>query len=74
MKMGEVGFGLGLDVKDFRVVFIFRDKVTVNKSINDGWEFGAHADAADKVGDKGPAVTDENLLDGITIYQLTESG
>jgi len=36
MKMGEVGFGLGLDVKDFRVVFIFRDKVTVNKSINDG--------------------------------------
>lgn len=74
MKMGEVGFRLGLDVKDFRAVFIFHDKVTVNKSINDGWEFGAHADAADKAGDKDPVVTDENLLDGITIYQLTESG
>jgi len=36
MKMGGVGFGLGLDVKDFRAVFIFHDKVTVNKSINDG--------------------------------------
>ncbi|MEE8057946.1 MAG: hypothetical protein V3T17_08930 [Pseudomonadales bacterium] len=74
MKMGEVGIGLGLGIKDFRAVFIFHDKATLNKFINDGWEFGAHADAAAKAGDKGAAVGGEVLLDGITVYQLTESG
>ena len=39
-----------------------------------GWEFGAHADAAAKAGKKGGAVGGEVLMDGITVYQLTESG
>ena len=46
----------------------------MNKFINEGWEFGANADAAAKAGDKGVAVGGEVVLDGITIYQLTESG
>ncbi len=74
MKMGEVGIGFGLGVKDFRAVFIFHDKATLTKFVNSGWEFGAHADAAAKAGDKGAAVGGEVVLDGITIYQLTESG
>ena len=40
MKMGEVGIGLGLGVKDFRAVFIFHDRTTLTKFINSGWEFG----------------------------------
>lgn len=43
-------------------------------NINSGWEFGGHADAAAKASDKGAAVGGEALLDGITIYQLTQSG
>jgi len=74
MKMGEVGVGLGLGVKDFRAVFIFHDRVILTKFINSGWEFGGHADAAAKAGDKGAAVGGEALIDGITIYQLTKSG
>ncbi|MEJ2366289.1 MAG: hypothetical protein P8017_16755 [Deltaproteobacteria bacterium] len=74
MKMGEVGVGLGLGAKDFRAVFIFHDKDTMNHFINSGWEFGGHADAAAKASDKGGAVGGEVLLDHITIYQLTESG
>ena len=74
MKMGEVGIGFGLGVKDFRAVFIFHDKATLTKFVNSGWEFGAQADAAAKAGDKGAAVGGEVVLDGITIYQLTESG
>lgn len=74
MKMGEVGIGLGLGVKDFRAVFIFHDRATLTKFINSGWEFGGHADAAAKAGDKGAAVGGEALIDGITIYQLTKSG
>ena len=56
MKMGEVGIGLGLGVKDFRAVFIFHDEATMNSFIESGWQFGGHADAAAKAGDKGGAV------------------
>lgn len=74
MNMGEAGIGFGLGVKDFRAVFVFHDNDTMSSFINSGWEFGAHADAAAKAGDKGGAVGGEILLDGITVYQMTESG
>ncbi|NOR41651.1 MAG: hypothetical protein GQ537_10625 [Gammaproteobacteria bacterium] len=74
MKMGEAGIGLGLGVKDFRAVFVFHNRDALNRFINSGWEFGGHADAAAKAGDKGAAVGGEALLDGVSIYQMTESG
>ncbi len=74
MKMGEAGVGLGLGVKDFRAVFIFHDRAVMEKFIGSGWEFGGHADAAAKAGDKGAAVGGEAVFDGITIYQITQSG
>ncbi len=74
MKMGEAGVGFGLGIKDFRAVFIFRDRPTLDRFVNSGWAFGAHADAAAKASDKGGALSGEVLLDGITIYQLTQSG
>jgi lipid-binding SYLF domain-containing protein len=73
MKMGEAGVGLGLGVKDFRAVFIFNNRATMDKFINDGWEFGGHADAAAKGADKGGAVGGEALLNDIKIYQITKS-
>jgi len=75
MKMGELGIGLGLGVKDFRAVFIFHDAATMNNFINSGWEFGGHADAAAVADDKGlGAVGGEVVIDNITIYQLTKTG
>lgn len=74
MKMGEAGIGIGMGVKDFRAVFVFRDKGSLDRFVNSGWEFGGHADAAAKAGDKGAAVGGEVLVDGITIYQFTKSG
>jgi lipid-binding SYLF domain-containing protein len=74
MKMGEAGLGLGLGVKDFRAVFIFKNKSTVERFINSGWEFGGHADAAAKTSGMGSAVGGEALVDHIVIYQITKSG
>jgi lipid-binding SYLF domain-containing protein len=34
MKMGELGIGLGLGVKDFRAIFIFHDEDTMNHFID----------------------------------------
>ena len=75
MKMGELGIGLGLGIKDFRAIFIFHDNDTLNKFIESGWQFGGHADAAAVANDKGiGAVGTEVVIDNITIYQLTKTG
>ena len=74
MKMGEVGVGLGLGVKDFRALFVFDSPEVMDRFVNKGWSFGGHADAAAKAQDKGVAVGGEVVLDGMRVYQLTESG
>lgn len=74
MKMGELGVGLGLGLKDFRVVFVFHTTEALNRFVDQGWAFGAQADAAAKAGDKGGAVGGEVTVDNITLYQITESG
>jgi lipid-binding SYLF domain-containing protein len=74
MKMGEVGIGLGLGAKDFRLVFVFHSKDSMNRFVDTGWAFGAQADAAAKAEDKGAAVGGEITVDNMTIYQLTETG
>lgn len=74
MKMGEVGVGLGLGAKDYRLVFVFHTKAAMDRFINDGWAFGGQMDAAAKAQDKGDAIGGELTVDNITIYQLTETG
>lgn len=74
MKMGEVGVGLGAGIKDYRIIFVFHDRETMSDFIEKGWSFGGQADAAAKAGEQGAAVGGEKLIDGVTVYQLTESG
>ncbi|HKJ50282.1 MAG TPA: YSC84-related protein [Gammaproteobacteria bacterium] len=74
MKMGEVGVGIGLGVKDFRLVFVFHNEAAMKRFVDKGWVLGAQADAAAKSNDKGAAVGGEITVDDMTIYQLTETG
>jgi lipid-binding SYLF domain-containing protein len=75
MKMAHVGAGLGIGIKDFKVVFIFKNKKVLNDFIEKGWEFGAQADAAVKSGEKGMAAGGEVYIESdIIIYQITEAG
>ncbi len=74
MKMGEAGVGLGIGVKDFRVVFVFHSTDAMTQFVDEGWAFGVNADAAAKASEKGGAIGGEATFDNITVYQLTESG
>ena len=75
MKMAMIGAGLGLGVKDFRAVIIYRTPKSLNTFINEGWEWGGHADAAAKAGDKGGAVgAAGDITADMEIYQFTEAG
>lgn len=74
MKMGEVGVGLGAGVKDFRIVMVFDTQKALDNFVTNGWAFGGQADAAAKASDKGGALGAEAVVNGITVYQLTETG
>ena len=74
MKMGSGGVGLGLGAKDYRQVLIFNDEDTLNRFILSGWEFGGHADAAAKAGDKGGEASGEGMIGATKVYAMTEAG
>lgn len=75
MKMALGGIGIGLGVKDFRQLMLFKTRDAMNSFIDKGWEVGAHADASAKAGDKGGAVNSAgDVTSGIEIYQVVENG
>lgn len=75
MKMGTAGIGIGLGVKDFSAVFIFHTKKSLDNFIEYGWDFSGQADAAAKSRDKGGEHSEAaTVINGVSIYQLTETG
>lgn len=75
MKMGSAGLGLGLGVKDFRAVFIFRTKAKLDAFVEKGWDFSGQVDAAAKSDKKGAAIAAaETAIPDVEIYQITKNG
>ena len=75
MKMLSGGVGVGLGVKDFRVVFVFENQEALNNFINSGWDADAHAEAMAKSGQKGCSFEGAfSAAPGVWVYQLTEHG
>jgi len=75
MKMLSGGVGLGLGVKDFRGIFVFRTQKAFRDFVEDGWEAGGHADAIAKSGKDGGAIEGAiSVAPGTELYQLTENG
>jgi lipid-binding SYLF domain-containing protein len=75
MKMGSAGLGLGLGVKDFRAVFIFRTKAKLDAFVDKGWDFSGQVDAAAKSDKKGGALAAaETAIPDVEVYQITKNG
>lgn len=75
MKMASGGVGLGLGVKDYRLVFVFHTVEAYKRFIEQGWDFSGQADAAAKAGTDGDELSGAvNVMPGVSVYQLTESG
>jgi lipid-binding SYLF domain-containing protein len=53
MRVASLGGGLGLGVKDLRVIFVFNDPTVMQQFVESGWQFGGKADAAAKYKDTG---------------------
>jgi len=75
MKMQMLGAGLGLGARDFRAVIIFKSPKSLETFVTKGWEWGGHADAAAKSGEKGGSATAAgDITKDMEIYQFVKSG
>jgi len=75
MKMISGGAGIGLGVKDYRVIFVFETDKAFKEFLDSGWSGSAQADAAAKAGDKGSAQSGAlEVAPGVWVYQITKNG
>ena len=75
MSMFSAGAGIGLGVKNFRLVFVFATQDAMDQFVNEGWTAGAQADAAAAVDDKGDAASlAMDVSPGVRLFQMTDSG
>ena len=75
MKMISAGAGLGLGVKDYRVIFVFETDKAFKGFLDSGWSGSAQADAAAKAGDKGSAESGAlEVAPDVWVYQITKNG
>lgn len=53
MRVASLGGGVGMGVKDLRVIFIFNDAKVMQQFVEQGWQFGGKGDASAKYKDTG---------------------
>jgi lipid-binding SYLF domain-containing protein len=75
MKMISAGAGLGIGIKNYRVVFVFETEQALAKFIDSGWAAEAQADAAAKTSKAGGAYSGATMVaPGVWVYQITKKG
>jgi len=75
MKMFSGGVGIGLGVKKYYGIFIFKTKHAYNNFVEEGWQAGGQADAAAKDDKQGGSIDGAiSISPDITFYQVTKKG
>lgn len=75
MKMISAGAGLGVGVKDYRVVFAFETEKALSNFLDSGWDGSAQSNAAAKTGKSGGASSGAaSVAPGVWVYQITKKG
>jgi lipid-binding SYLF domain-containing protein len=75
MKMISAGAGIGVGVKDYRVIFVFENDGALTNFLDSGWSGSAQTDAAAKAGSKGGAYSGAvEVAPGVWVYQITKNG
>jgi lipid-binding SYLF domain-containing protein len=75
MKMTSAAAGLGLGVKDYRVVFTFETPRALSRFVNFGWDSSGQADAVAKAWESRAANSGAaNVAPGVWVYEITRNG
>ena len=67
MRVMSLGGGVGLGVKDLRVIFVFHDPKVMKQFVDEGWQFGGQADAAAKYENTG-AAAEQNVKGNVSFH------
>lgn len=71
MHVGAAGVGVGAGLENYKLVMLFEDEQTYDEFVAGQWDGSISAQAA--AGDEG-AATEEQFVDGIRVYRLTDAG
>lgn len=71
MHVGAAGIGVGVGVENYKLVLLFEDGASYEQFVGGRWDGSISAQAA--AGDEG-AATEEQFVDGVSVYRLTDSG
>ena len=75
MNMGQASGGLDFGVKEYREILVFKDKATLAKFIDKGWEFGGQGTATATAQGKGVGVEGTEVSSSpIKVYPMTRTG
>ena len=70
MRVASLGGGVGMGVKDLRVIFVFNDAKVMQQFLEQGWQFGGKADASAKYQDTG-ASAEQNVKANVDFKEGT---
>jgi lipid-binding SYLF domain-containing protein len=75
MNMGQATAGLEVGIKDYREVLVFKNKATLEKFVDSGWEIAGGAAATAKAGSAGgTAEGGGTATQNIDVYPITKTG
>ncbi|HOW64427.1 MAG TPA: hypothetical protein P5186_15410 [Candidatus Paceibacterota bacterium] len=73
MRVASLGGGVGMGVKDLRVIFIFNNPDVMKQFLESGWQFGGKADASAKYKDAGVSA-EQNVKANVDFKEGTVAG
>jgi len=75
MRMGGAGVGLGLGLKDYQEVIVFKHKNDFERFRDKGWDATGSAEASLKSEDRGGALAGSKSVDlDVVTYHMIDSG
>ena len=76
MKMISAGAGLGIGVKDYRVIFVFETEPALAKFVDSGWDGVSAGGCRGQGQGRRAALTRarSSVAPGVWVYQITKNG
>lgn len=75
MNMGQASLGVEIAIKDYREVLVFKDRYTLEKFVDLGWEFSGSGGASAALQGKGGTIEQTGAAtESIEIYPMTRTG
>jgi lipid-binding SYLF domain-containing protein len=74
MNMAQASAGLEVGAKDYREVLVFKDRQTLEKFVEFGWDASAGAGATAEMKGKGGDIGAAGSVANIDLYAMTKTG